>query len=153
MNSELDTSRTLPPADVAEKSSGDLLDDLYEEKVRSKAQEHLGDAVKTLVHLAKKSKSDSVRRLAANDIIEHGHKRKWVDPAANVPGAGGGTITVNLITFEASAHGREVAASQAIEIAARVAATAPEILDITPEEEDSNPDPLLEICLRNPGAG
>ncbi len=151
MNSELDTSKALPPADVAQKSSGDLLDDLYEEKVREKAQEHMPAAMKTLVKLAKSSKSDSVRRLAANDIIEHGHKRKWIDPAANVPGGGGGAITVNLITFEASEHGREVAAQKAIEIAARVADSESEILDITPEE-DANQDPLLRINLRNPGA-
>ncbi len=150
MNSEPDTSSTLP--DVARKTSGDLLDDLYEEKVRAKAQSQLPEAMKTLVHLAKKSKSDSVRRLAANDIIEHGHKRKWVDPAANVPGAGGGIIQVNLITFEASDHGREVAAQKAIEIAAKALAIPDDVTDVIPEDE-GEPDPLLEICLRNPGAG
>lgn len=151
MNSEPDTSSTLP--DVAPKASGDLLDDLYEQKVQQKAQANMGDAMKTLATLAKTSKSDSVRRLAANDIIEHGHKRKWIDPAANVPGGGGGTIVVNLITFEASDHGREVAAQKGIVIAAKAIAIPEDVTDVIPEEGEAAPDPLLEICLRNPGEG
>lgn len=91
------------------------MDALYEDQVRETFQTMLPDAATTLKDLLA-SKSDSVRRLVANDIIEHGHERKNVNPLASALEDGKLHFTVNFIQFEQSDHGREVLSREATEV-------------------------------------
>ncbi len=114
-------------------------------------------AIKKLATLMQKGKSESVRRLCANDLIEHGHQRKGVNPLAGLLGDDKTRIEVNLITFDSSAHGREVLEAKGrevteVEARPQPAEVEPAIhVDLAEPLDVTAPDPLLDIVITNPG--
>lgn len=132
---------------------GELLDEAWEEQLRIKAQSKMSDSIDTLDQLRRKSKSDVVKRQCANDLIEHGHKRKDPNPLAGMLGDGKLAIQVNLIQFEGSEHGREVMAlkgkEEAIDVTHEVT-TPCDAIDAIDAKPAKVMDPLLELVIRNP---
>ena len=126
----------------------EILDALYEQKVQAAAQQHMPAAIKTLASVMKTSKSDSVKRLAANDLINHGHSNQKLDPAL-LPGRG--DINITLIQFKPGSIDRgdmaktvEAVRADAVQIPA----------DVTDDAEDptinkENPEDPLNVSLRS----
>lgn len=130
-NSETNSGST-PEHVPATQSPGEIVDALYEDQVRETFQTMLPDAATTLKDLLA-SKSDSVRRLVANDIIEHGHERKSVNPLAGMLEDGKIHFTVNFIEFGQSEHGREVLSRESQEVSH---------LPLPPEDEIDDLEPV-----------
>ncbi len=122
-----------------------ILDHLYEDQVMNQAQSYMPDAIKQLAKIMKKGKSESVRRLCANDLIEHGHKRKRSDALSGLLDDGKLQIQVNLITFEASDHGREIK-----QVESRVVDEIHAVLGQPDEDKVIEVEPVHEVVLINP---
>lgn len=144
-STDLVTSEPHVPAPA---SSEKILDRLYEDQVMDQAQSHMPDAIKVLVKIMKKGKSEATRRLCANDLIEHGHKRRNSDALSGLLDDGKLQIQVNLITFESSEHGREIK-----QVASRVVDEIPAALEPPDEDEVIEVEPVHEVVLTNPAAG
>ncbi len=145
---------------IASGSASELLDVMWEDKLREKAQIHMEDSVDTLVALRKKSKSDAIKRQCANDLIGYGHKHKDANLLDGLLDDGKLKIQVNLIQFEASEHGREVVrrnTQDAIDVVP-VTPFEPDPVEVLEEEvsdlvvaKPKEMDPLLDLVITNPG--
>lgn len=82
--------------DPESKALEKALDDAYNEEVAEKARAHKDTAIDTLSDLMAAEISPSVRRQAANDIIELGYKRH---SKAEQAAAGRGGFTINIVEF------------------------------------------------------
>lgn len=125
-----------------------ILDALFEQKLQVAAQEHMPAAIRTLASVMKTSKSDSVKRLAANDLIKHGLPQQKLDPALLL---GRGDINITLIQFKADSVDRADMA-KTIEVARTNTVQVPAETADDPEDPDTNkenPEDPLNVSLRS----
>ncbi len=143
--SSQEQSENVPDAPT---NAEEILDALYEQHLQAAAQTHMKDAIKTLSDVMKTSKSDSVKRLAANDLINHGHSKQKLDPALLV---GRGDINITLVQFSPSSIDRGDMA-KAVEVvradAVKITAEAGDDTD-DPTANKENPEDPLNVSLRS----
>ncbi len=145
--SSQEQSENVPDAPT---NAEEILDALYEAKLQAAAQQHMPEAIKTLAKVMKESKSDSVKRLAANDLINHGHSKQKFDPALLV---GRGDINITLLQFSPGSIDRGDMAKTVKAVradAVQITAGADDADDADdPTTNKENPEDPLNVSLRS----